>query len=271
MSAFVHHFSFQFRSGIRNRSMLLLNYLFPLGFYLLMGQLMTQINPFFVETMIPGMVIFAVLSATILGLPDPLVTAREAGIFRSYKINGVPAGHILAVPALSTGVHTTIVATLITATAPLLFSAPLPASWTAFALVFVVTVFALAGISVLIGVVSASSQATVLWAQLVFVPSMILSGLAGLPQDMLPEAIGRIGQILPPTHAMNAFRGLAYGLETDASPVASLAVLAAGGALAFALAIYLFNWDRRSTTPRGHPLMALLVLLPYAAAILLPL
>jgi len=102
MNAFVQHFSFEFRTGVRNKNLLLLNYLFPLGFYLMMGFIMVEINPLFQKDLIPAMVVFAVLAATLLGIPDPLVTARESGIFRSYKINGVPAFSILLIPALTT-------------------------------------------------------------------------------------------------------------------------------------------------------------------------
>jgi len=45
--------------------------------------------------------------------------------------------------------------------------------------------------------------------------------------------------------------------------------LLASGVLAFGLAVYLFNWDRRNTTQRGHPLLALLALLPYAVGMIL--
>jgi len=41
------------------------------------------------------------------------------------------------------------------------------------------------------------------------------------------------------------------------------------GMLAFGLAVYLFSWDLRNTARRGHPLLALLVLLPYVAGIFL--
>jgi len=136
MNAFINHFSFEFRTGIRNKTLLLMNYLFPLGFYAMMGLLMTGINPAFRETMIPTMTVFAVLAATILGLPDPLVTAREAGIFRSYKINGVPAFSILVIPALTTILHTAVVTIIITSTAPLFFDAPLPVNWLGFIVTF---------------------------------------------------------------------------------------------------------------------------------------
>ena len=91
MTAFTNHFSLEFRTGIRNKTLLLMNYLFPVGFYLMMGFVMPAINPTFRAMIIPSMVVFAILAATMLGLPDPLVNARETGIFRSYKINGIPS------------------------------------------------------------------------------------------------------------------------------------------------------------------------------------
>ena len=47
MNAFATHFAYEFKTGLRNPSLLLMNYLFPLGFYALMGLVMTQINPVF--------------------------------------------------------------------------------------------------------------------------------------------------------------------------------------------------------------------------------
>jgi len=268
MSAFINHFSFEFRTGIRNKQLLLMNYLFPLGFYLMMGFIMPAINPLFLDTLIPAMIVFAILAATLLALPDQLVTAREDGIFRSYKINGVPASSILIIPALTTMLHLLIVATIITVTAPILFDAPSPVNWLNYALTFIAMAVACAGISLLIGVVSPSTRVTVLWSQLIFVPSMLLGGLM-LPYNMLPDVAGKISQLLPATQAMNAFNGLAMGVGSDFNPWGSVIVLVLSGVLAFGLAIYLFNWDRHNTTQRGHPLMALLALLPYAVGIFL--
>jgi len=268
MSAFINHFSFEFRTGIRNKQLLLMNYLFPLGFYLMMGFIMPAINPLFLDTLIPAMIVFAILAATLLALPDQLVTAREDGIFRSYKINGVPASSILIIPALTTMLHLLIVATIITVTAPILFDAPSPVNWLNYALTFIAMAVACAGISLLIGVVSPSTRVTVLWSQLIFVPSMLLGGLM-LPYNMLPDVAGIISQLLPATQAMNAFNGLAMGVGSDFNPWGSVIVLVLSGVLAFGLAIYLFNWDRHNTTQRGHPLMALLALLPYAVGIFL--
>jgi ABC-2 type transport system permease protein len=270
MKAFINHFSFEFRTGIRNKTLLLMNYLLPLGFYAMMGLVMAAISPDFVMTIIPAMVVFAILASTLLGLPDPLVTAREAGIFRSYKINGVPAISILIIPALTTILHMAVVTIIITATAPILFGSPIPINLPVFIAIFLVTAFACSGIGVLIGVISSSSRITVLWSQLIFLPSMLLGGMM-LPYSMLPETVRKVAQLLPATQAMNAFKGLTQDQAADFSPVLSIIILLAGGVLAFGLAIYLFRWDIHNTKQRRPPLLALLALLPYVIGLFLTL
>ncbi len=268
MNAFASHFSFEFRTGIRDKTLLLMNYLFPLGLYGLLGFLMAELNPDFVETMIPAMIIVAILSGTILSLPNPLVAAREAGIFRSYKINGVPAISILTMPALTTILHMVVVAVIITATAPLFFGAPAPVNWLGFILFFLLAAFAHAGLGMLISVISSSTRAVVLWSQLIFLPSMLIGGLM-LPYSMLPDVLGKVGLLLPATHAMNVFQGLAQNQVAAFDPLWSVLILLAGGILSFALANYLFCWDSRNTTRRGHPALALVALLPYVVGVVL--
>lgn len=266
MNAFTHHFSFEFRTGIRNKTLLMMNYLFPLGFYLMMGFIMAEINPIFKEVMVPAMTAFAVLASTLLGIPDPLVNAREKGIYRSYKINGVPTFSILIIPILTTMLHLSILAVIIATTAPLLFDAPAPTNWTNFIFVFLSLAFASAGLSVLIGVISSSSRLTVLWSQVIFLPSMLIGGLM-FPYSMLPDAAQKVSMLFPATHAMNAFNQLAMGASEGFSPWGSIIILLLGGFIALGLAAYLFKWDSHSTNNKRLSLVALLALLPYLVGI----
>jgi ABC-2 type transport system permease protein len=127
MTAFFHHFMYDFRVGLRNKSLLLLNYLFPLGVYILMGMLLTELNPTFAATMIPAMVLVTMMSCTLLGMPNPVVESRESGIFRSFRINGVPALSIIIIPMLTSFVHIILVSAFITFTAgPFLMPASQP-------------------------------------------------------------------------------------------------------------------------------------------------
>ncbi|MEW5784109.1 MAG: ABC transporter permease [Bacillota bacterium] len=268
MKAFALHFSFEFAAGLRNRTLLMMNYLFPLGFYFLAGAMMTGINPLFREQLLPAMVIFAVLAGSILGLPAPLVEAREAGILRSYRINGVPAGSLLAIPALSTAIHLILAAAVITVTAPPVFKAPLPQNWPASILVFLLMLFAYSGLGSLIGVISGNSRLSILWSQLIYLPSILLSGMM-VPAEMMPPAFIKIGHLLPASYAMQGFIGLGQGQPLLYEPGWALLVLLAGGFLAFALAQFLFTWDSQNSARRGHPLLAVLALLPYLLGALL--
>jgi ABC-2 type transport system permease protein len=99
---------------------------------------------------------------------------------------------------------------------------------------------------------------------------MLIGGLM-LPSSLLPEAFGKVGLLLPSSHAMNAFKGWALDQTASFDPLWSIIILLTGGILSWGLAIYLFSWDDRNATRRGHPALALVALLPYAiAAALLP-
>ncbi|TFD64388.1 ABC transporter permease [Cryobacterium ruanii] len=266
MKASIMHLGFEFRVGIRNKTLMLMNYLFPLGGYLMFGALLGEINPGFLTTIVPAMSLFAIMSGALLGMPDTLVSARNAGVFRSFKINGVPAPSLLLIPVITSMLHAFLVTVVIAVTAPLIFGGEAPVNWAGFLLVFLTSAFALAGAGALIGVVAANSRLTVLLSQLIFLPSMILGGLM-LPASILPPTLAQVALLLPTTHAMDAFAGLAMGQATT-QPWWSLAILVTGGAVAFVLAVALFSWDPKSATRRAHPVWALLALAPYAAGLI---
>jgi ABC-2 type transport system permease protein len=267
MTAFTNHILFEFKTGLRNPSAMMLNYLLPLGFYAVMGVVMVQINPGYVALLLPSMVVFAIMSATILGLPSPLVEAREAGIYRSFKINGVPAVSILTTPTVSTIFHALIASTIIALTATPLFDALPPENWLVFLLITLLAAFTFGTLGMLIGVISSSSRSVVLWSQLIYMPSILLGGIM-IPIELLPETVQKFSGLIPSTYVMQAYFGLAYNQETVIDPLISVLVLLASGILAFALAVYLFNWDSQNQTRRASPLLALLIIVPYIIAIL---
>jgi ABC-2 type transport system permease protein len=123
----------------------------------------------------------------------------------------------------------------------------------------------MAAIGALIGVVASGARSTVLWAQMIFLPSMLLGGLM-VPLELLPETVLPFASLLPSTHAMQALMALAYQQQTLIPSWLSVGTLASGGVLAFGLALYLFNWDSRNQARRGHPAVALLALGPYLGA-----
>jgi ABC-2 type transport system permease protein len=266
MSAFIHHLAYDFRTGIRDRSKLLMFYLFPLVFFALMGALMSSVNPGFLQVIVPGMVLFAFMCSTLLNLPSALVTAREAGVFRSYRINGVPASSILGIPVISTAVHMAIIAVIVSVAGGSVFGGTLPQSIPGFIAAAVLTFAAFSGIGVLIGVVAGNPTATILVSQLIYIPSIVLGGIM-VPTSVLPPVLQRLSLLLPATHAMRVFAGLAMPGGAGI-PWLSIGVLCAGTAMCLAMAALLFEWDTRAAAPSRRSWLAVLAVLPYAAAAL---
>lgn len=267
MTAFTSHFLFEFKTGIRNPSAMMMIYLLPIGFYAVMGLVMVAINPGYADILIPSMIVFSSMSGSILGQPNGLVEMRESGIFRSFKINGVPAISILSIPALSISIHAIITSVIIAITGGPFFNAAQPVNWWAMAFITILSTFTFSTLGMLIGVVSSSSRAVVLWSQLVYLPSILLGGMM-IPLELLPETVQKFSGLLPSSYVMQAFNGLGYQRATAFNPWVSVIVLVASGIVALGLSIYLFNWDSRNETRRGSPFLALLILVPYVAAVL---
>jgi len=97
---------------------------------------------------------------------------------------------------------------------------------------------------------------------------MVLGGLM-IPSSQLPPSLYRISLLLPTSHAMNAWRGLAFGLPTTFDPRWALLILLSSGIIAISLAIYLFNWDSRNQRKGHNPFLALLTLLPFVLSAIL--
>jgi ABC-2 type transport system permease protein len=159
-------------------------------------------------------------------------------------------------------VHILLVSTIITVTAGPFFGAGIPVNWGYFVLILILTAFTMASIGMLIGVVSPNSRSIVLFSQAIFLPSMILGGLM-VPSSMLPTALYRVSMLLPTTYAMNAWRGLAFGLPATIDSHLSMLILLASAIIAFGLAIFLFNWDSKNRQVSRNPILGLLALLPY--------
>ncbi len=265
MKAFIHHLAYDFKTGIRDKSKLLMFYLFPLVFFALVGGFMTAINPFFKETMLPAMLLFAYMSAALLTLPSIFLNARETGVFRSYSINGVPSASIISIPVIGTAVHMAVVSVVMSVAGVALFGGIAPTNLAGYAAAALLSYLAMAGFGVLIGVAAGSTNVSVLLGQLIYIPSIILGGLM-VPADLFPQAFKSVSLLMPAAHAMRVFKGLGNP-ESAAIPWIPICVLAVSAVLNFGLAALLFQWDSRANQPSRKAYAALLSAVPFIASL----
>lgn len=265
MKAILNHLQFEFKSVVRDKSLLLMNYLFPLAFYFMMSIIMPNINKDFNKTMIPGMIVFTIMVSSLLGMPNPIVSSREKGIYRSYKIYGVDLKAVLFIPVITTAIHITIVSIIITVTSITIFHSSMPQNYLGFIVSYLIILFAFLGLGTLLGVCSPNSRITVLLAQFIFLPSMMLGGIM-MPTEILSKNIQKISNVLPSTHSMNLFNTMAFNNKTFTISTGSILTLICGAILAFILATYLFTWDTTSEKT-NKKFIGLMAILPYFISI----
>ncbi len=242
MKAFVLHLFIELRTSFRRKQQMFLSYFFPIGFYLMMGAVMPQLNPMFLDRMIPAMMVFAAMTSTFLLIPDQITGDRESGVFRGYKINGITLGSIILIPAITSSLHVTVISAIILATAPLFFHAPVPENILNMFPVIWLTVFSFTGISLVIGTVSRSSRSAMMLSQIVFIPSMMIGGLM-IPFSTLPQKLQQAAVFLPSSHSMILFSTYSFSDSMSGSPAVSLIILAASGTAGMIITARLFKWN----------------------------
>ena len=265
MKAFAVHFAAEFRAGFRDRSRLFMNYLFPLTVFLLMAGLMTGVNPGFKDQMIPAMILFAMMSSFLIFLSSSWIVQREAGIYRSYRINGVPIRDVLLAPATASLAHLVLVSLLMAVLGKFLFGAPWPVDPGLFALGWLLSAAALLGLAMAIGAALSDQRAGMLVAQLVFLPSIMLGGLM-MPANLVPSGLSLVSRIFPARWAMEVMG--AAGTSGTARAL-GFAVLAATALVGYLVASAIFEWHTTPLRKGRTKLLALLSLAPAALGIAL--
>lgn len=210
MKAFINHLGIQLRLDFRNRGTLLVYYIIPLVFYIVMGAVFSSIMPDAKETLGAAMSIFGITMGAVLGLPPTLVEMRESGTLRAYRVNGVPGWAVLLAKSVSACINLIVVSLIIALTAPLLFGAGVPGHIGAYCLTVFLLILASVALGNLIGVLAKTQSATTVLSQAVFLPSLLLSGIM-FPAAMLPDPLRWLGKIFPASHAMLSLSDWAFG------------------------------------------------------------
>jgi len=242
MNSLFCQLKYEFRKVFRDKTLLMLTYLMPIGFYLMMGFFMIEINPSFLEIMIPSMSIFTILTSTLMSIPNSIVDDRKSGVLKSYIINGITKYQYLIVNTVSAIIHVLIVNTIIMISANIIFNAPMPESLIAFYLLNIIGCITFTGISSLIGSIAKSNKSTILIAQLIYLPSMMLSGIM-VPKEMMPKKIIQISNVIPTTQLMNAMRKIAYNKTITVDNFHSIYILIGILVISYIISLNRFSYD----------------------------
>ena len=196
MNGFLYSVALQWKLDIRSKSLLVTYYIVPLVFFLIMGGIFTSVMPGMGSTLIQSMTVMSVSMGAFLGLPPSLVEIYGSDIKKIYNANGVPIYLGLVTILLSAFVHLMMTCIVILLLAPILFKASLPTQLPIFLLSLTIYIIVSLSIGCILGLTLKNQAKLTMLAQLVFLPSIMLSGIM-FPISLLPDFLQVIGHVFP--------------------------------------------------------------------------
>lgn len=196
MNGFLYGVALQWKLDIRSKSLLVTCYIVPLIFFLLMGGIFTSVMPEMRSTLIQSMIVMSVSMGAFIGLPPSLIETYGSDVKKVYKANGVPIYMGIVTMFLSAFVHLMISCVIILLLSPILFEAALPTQLPFFFLALAIYIIVSLSIGSILGLAVKNQAKLTMIAQLVFLPSIMLSGIM-FPIELLPDFLESIGRIFP--------------------------------------------------------------------------
>ena len=212
MNGFLYSLTLQWKLDIRSKSLLVTYYIVPLIFFLLMGGIFTSVMLEMGSTLIQSMIVMSVSMGAFLGLPPSLIETYGSDIKKSYKANGVPIHLGLVTMVFSAFLHLMITCMVILLLAPILFKANLPSQFLLFFLALAIYIFVSLSIGSILGLTVNNQAKLTMIAQLVFLPSIMLSGIM-FPSNLLPDFLQAIGRLFPAFWGFRLMLDHGFGLE----------------------------------------------------------
>lgn len=239
MNALLQHLSISLRLHSRNKMALLYGYLFPLIFLVAFWVLYRYEKIPLLRHM-GELLTVSVLGGACFGLPTTLVSERERGVWRRYRLTPVPAWLVVTSTAIARYIIV-LSAGLLQLAVAFALGMTLPAHpfdlWVAFTFVS----FAFIGLGLVIATLADNVPAVQALGQCIFLPMLIIGGVA-VPLASLPPWAQHVSAFFPGRYAVEALQACVNGAGFSAIRLSLLALTLIGfaGCLAGAK---LFRWD----------------------------
>ncbi|KOS68180.1 ABC transporter [Lysinibacillus contaminans] len=198
MSAFLYGIGLQWKLDFRSKGILLTYYIIPLIFFLFMGGIFTSIDPNAYKTLIQSMTVFGVTMGAIIGTPTSLVEFYNSDIRKAYRVGGVPLWTGAVNNFISGLIHLSIMSIILFFIAQIVFDASVPSNLFRYFVTLELFIITSLSVGVILGLFVKSTSKLTMVSQLVFLPSVMLSGIM-FPIDMLPNFMQMIGKVFPAT------------------------------------------------------------------------
>jgi len=249
------------RITLRNKAFLFFSLIMPMTFFFLYGSVFAKGNPNVVRYLL-GPVISMSVMGTFWGLSAQIVTWREQGILRRFRLSPVSAFHMIASSILANMMlifPTVLLELLMARLVYHVLSFGNVASVFVLALVGIVS---FASLGLIVASVTNTMQETQVINQLLWFALIFASG-ATVPLAELPNVAQHAALFLPATYLVH---GLQLAMVDNASVLSlwvEIGCLLAWATLAIFISSQLFRWEPEAKLPRNAKLWAVSTILPF--------
>ncbi|HEU5409686.1 MAG TPA: ABC transporter permease [Candidatus Acidoferrales bacterium] len=249
------------RLALRNRAFFFFTFLMPLIF--LFGAL-----TFFGKgsNAITAYVLGAILTITVMGsfwgLSVQLVTFREQGILRRFRLSPVTASDLLASSIISNYFLTLPIVIIEVIVCRYFFHLQHWGNlWQMFVLVTLGSA-AFAAFGLIVASIANTMQETQMINNLLWSGFLFLSG-ATIPIAKFPHWLQRFSLFIPATYLAHGLESAANNLATAGEILTEFVALILGLAVAFEISRQIFRWEPEAKLPRRAKLWAIAALIPF--------
>src|SRR5690606_3917310 len=241
MTPALHQLVSTLRLQLRNRMGMIYGYLFP-TIFLISFWVLYRYEPVPLIRHLGELLTVTALGGACFGLPPALVSERERGVWRRYRLAPVSTG-TLVTSTVAARYLLLLSAALLQLLLAMLFGMPLPDHPLQLWIAFTFVAFAFLGLGLVIAMLADNVPAVQALGQSIFLPMLIIGGVA-VRLDSLPQWAQHVSAFFPGRYAVEALQASATGdgLRQAGFALLALTLIGAAGCVA---AAKMFRGDAR--------------------------
>ncbi|MFO0284610.1 MAG: amidohydrolase family protein [Acidobacteriota bacterium] len=262
MKPYLAHIVANLRLTGRDRTVLIFNYGFPLGFFFLFAWLGKARETNSIAGVLASVLTIGLLGNGFFGGGMRAVSERESGILRRYKV--APPG---ALPILVSGMVVGVlqylpVVLLMFGVSLVHYGMEWPEQWLSFFVFVVIANLAMRSLGGIIAAVANSMAESQVIIQCFYFPMLLLSG-ATLPLSVLPGWGRDLVQFIPTTHLVTGLQGILLRNESLLDVWKAAAALLATTVVCTFISLKIFRWEKNERLPGRAKAWIAVVLIPF--------
>lgn len=244
MKGLLNHLALTIKLNFRSAQALVYGYIVPV-FFLVAFQSVFHNDKQPVIQELGELLTITVLGGACFGLPTSIVSERERGVWRRYRLLPAATGGLIVSTMVARILIVLSAAIVQIVLAMLIYQMPAPQYPLQMLIAFVFVCFAFLGMGLVIAMVAENVPAVQALGQAIFLPMIMVGGI-GFPLRSLPVWAQHVAAFMPGRYAAEALKSCAVGSEQYRGfhgigfELIALTIIGASGCFAGAK---LFRWD----------------------------